>query len=158
MGGYPLDLSNTLFVCSGNIFRSPFAEGYFKKRSKELGLGLHGFSGGTENQIYPQPHKIVLKLAKDYGVDLSKHFARQIQIIDIEMSSAIFVMEKLHFKRIVELCPTVEFKTKYLGNFIGNGEIADVKISNIVNEIHNIQNTFKLISHTIDHLLKINQS
>ena len=69
-----------LFVCMGNICRSPTAEGVFRKLVAEAGLadriatasaGTHGYHAGEAPDARAQAH------AKRRGYDLSRQRARR---------------------------------------------------------------------------------
>ena len=67
-----------LFVCAGNLCRSPFAEGLARRLAGERGLELEFESAGEiayEGSRCPQD---ALDAAKSHGVDLSAHRARRL--------------------------------------------------------------------------------
>ncbi len=81
-----------LVVCTGNLCRSPFAEGYL---GQVLGypdvcsVGTHAVPG---NRV-PQDG---LAVARQFGVELEAHRARPISLEELEESAAILCMEPYH--------------------------------------------------------------
>ena len=87
---------NVLFVCLGNICRSPSAELVFKKLVDDAGLSdkFHVDSCGSSdeeagNPIYPP----ALRVLNAHGID-GHHRARQITYEDAERADYIAVMDE----------------------------------------------------------------
>ena len=85
-----------IFVCHGNICRSPAAEYIFKELAKEKGVEslFNVCSRATSreeigNDIYP-PMKRVLSAN---GVSFERHFATQITYRDLDQADYIFYMD-----------------------------------------------------------------
>ena len=72
-------VKSILFVCLGNICRSPLAEGIAKKIAKERGLDILIDSAGTSNyHIGEPPDSRSVAVACQNGVDISMLRGRQI--------------------------------------------------------------------------------
>ncbi|MBV7255188.1 low molecular weight phosphotyrosine protein phosphatase [Pacificimonas sp. WHA3] len=72
-----------LFVCLGNICRSPVAEGLFRVRAADAGVDAEVDSAGTGNwHIGEMPHPGSRAVAKAHGLDISAQRARQVQARD----------------------------------------------------------------------------
>lgn len=86
---------NVLFVCSGNICRSPMAEGYFRVVATRLGLkGTEISSRGTLNiNGVPASAEAILSM-EEIGVDLSQH--RSIGIDEAAARSADWIIAMSH--------------------------------------------------------------
>jgi protein-tyrosine phosphatase len=67
-----------LFVCAGNICRSPFAEGLARRLADELGLDVDFASAGTIAIDGAPASDDALAVAREHGVDLSGHRARRV--------------------------------------------------------------------------------
>lgn len=85
-----------LFVCHGNICRSPMAEFIFKSMVRDLKIEdqfeIESRATSTEeigNPIYPQARKIL----DNYNIDYSKKRAKQITINDYNNFDYILVMD-----------------------------------------------------------------
>jgi protein-tyrosine phosphatase len=97
-----------LFVCMGNICRSPTAEGVLRHRIAELGLvdkvqidsaGTHNYHPGSPPDERSQRH------AQKRGYDLSALRARQIRDDDFETFDLILTMDWDNQALTEELCP-----------------------------------------------------
>lgn len=91
-----------LFVCLGNICRSPLAEGIFNKllREKELQLSISSDSAGTGNyHVGDKPDKRSIRVAKKNSIDLT-HKGRQIKLEDFQTFDYILAMDNDNFKNI----------------------------------------------------------
>ncbi len=81
-----------LVVCTGNLCRSPFAEGYLRQvlgYADVCSAGTHAVPGN------PVPEDGLL-VARKFGVDLEAHRARRISLEELEEAAAILCMEPYH--------------------------------------------------------------
>jgi protein-tyrosine phosphatase len=99
---------NVLFVCLGNICRSPTAEGVFTKLVKDCGVS-HRFridSAGTHDyHIGKPPDQRAQQAALNRGIDLSALRARQVQVEDFEEFDSILAMDKENLEGLLYLGP-----------------------------------------------------
>ncbi|WP_339609621.1 low molecular weight protein-tyrosine-phosphatase [uncultured Roseivirga sp.] len=96
-----------LFVCLGNICRSPLAEGIFKKKVEEKGLADRFVidSCGTSNyHIGEQPDRRTIKNALANGVRLN-HQGRQFTVQDFNDFDYIVAMDSSNVQNIEKLRP-----------------------------------------------------
>lgn len=104
-----------LFVCLGNICRSPMAEGVFKKLVKEKGLEsqIYCDSAGTSSyHIGNDPDERMCQTASGYSITL-QHKARQLKIKDFEDFDYIIAMDSSNFSDILKLAGDNEsYKSK----------------------------------------------
>jgi protein-tyrosine phosphatase len=92
-----------LFVCKGNICRSPTAEGVFRKRVEQAGLtNLIGIdSAGTHHcHVGKQPDDRTRAVAKRRGVDLDGMRARCLRSEDFQEFDYILTMVRKNLARI----------------------------------------------------------
>jgi len=98
-------MKRVLFVCLGNICRSPLAEGVFRKKIKERGLEdvYEVDSCGTAAyHIGQQPDGRSVQNASQNGVKL-EHQARQFSVDDFENFDYILAMDKSNLRDIQSL-------------------------------------------------------
>lgn len=97
-----------LFVCMGNICRSPSAEGVFNKIIADQNLldkflidsaGTHAYHIGERSDLRSQ------KAAKERGVDLSKIRARKVIMGDFEDFDYLLAMDKDNHSVMLQACP-----------------------------------------------------
>lgn len=86
-----------LFVCLGNICRSPMAEAIFRKMVNEMRLGsqITVDSAGTGGwHVGEPPHHGTQKILRERGIDYSGIRARQIRPQDFENFTYIIAMDE----------------------------------------------------------------
>ncbi len=110
-------MKRILFVCIGNICRSPLAEGIVRKIAKESNLDITvdsaGTSGWHEREL---PCDSSIKIAALHDVDISKMRARQVRKSDYMNFDYVVAMDT----KSKEKLETLGFKNVYLlGNFGG---------------------------------------
>jgi len=89
--------ASVLFVCLGNICRSPSAEGVFRKVAEREGLldALTIDSCGTGSwHIGKQPDSRAMAAASRRGIDISRLRARKIQPEDLDRFDYVLTMDR----------------------------------------------------------------
>jgi protein-tyrosine phosphatase len=95
-----------LFVCTGNICRSPTAEGVLKDIARKRGVPLHVESRGTHDyHVGEPPDERAQHHAKRRGYDLSAQRAKQVSKRDFEEFDLIVAMDRGHLRILQRLCP-----------------------------------------------------
>jgi protein-tyrosine phosphatase len=103
-----LPARRVLFVCMGNICRSPTAEGVFRKlvaeRAPELDVlidsaGTHAYHTGEA----PDPR--ARRAAERRGVDLTGLRARQVTGRDFEQFELVLAMDEQNLAHLIAACP-----------------------------------------------------
>ena len=83
-----------LFVCLGNICRSPLAEAAFRARAADAGLDIGVDSAGTGGwHIGEPPDRRAQRVALRRGVDISRYRGRQVEAADFRRFSHIFALD-----------------------------------------------------------------
>jgi protein-tyrosine phosphatase len=91
-----------LFVCLGNICRSPLAEAIFKHKVQDRGLSkyLHADSCGTSNyHIGDPPDFRTLSNARKNGISII-HLGRQLKANDLDEFDMLLAMDKSNLYNI----------------------------------------------------------
>jgi protein-tyrosine phosphatase len=97
-----------LFVCMGNICRSPTAEGVFRKVLQERApdLDVQVDSAGTHAyHVGDPPDPRAQRAAKRRGVDLSGQRARRVTERDFAHFELVLAMDQLNRVTLLEICP-----------------------------------------------------
>lgn len=97
-----------LFVCTGNICRSPTAEGVFRALAERRGLGhrIEADSAGTHAyHIGEPPDSRSIATAARRGFDLRPLRARKVAIEDFDRFDLLLAMDRDHLERLVRLAP-----------------------------------------------------
>lgn len=97
-------MKKILFVCLGNICRSPLAEGIMLHLKEKHQLEVEIDSAGTSDyHIGESPDRRTIANAKKNGIDLSALRARQFEATDLERFDHIFVMDKSNYANVLSL-------------------------------------------------------
>jgi len=103
-------MTRVLFVCTGNICRSPTAEAVARHFIQAAGLadsievdsaGTNGYHAGEA----PDPR--TRKVAQLRGYDLSNLRARKLEALDFQRFDLILAMDRGHLEIMQRLCPEV---------------------------------------------------
>jgi protein-tyrosine phosphatase len=99
---------SVLFVCLGNICRSPTADGIFSHRVKEAGLGgrIHVDSAGTADwHTGRAPDARSVTAARERGYDLSRLQARQVIPADFSAFDYVLAMDNHNLAYLRSIAP-----------------------------------------------------
>ena len=98
--------SSVLFVCLGNICRSPTAEGVFRDKAVKNGIELHIDSAGTAGyKTGAPPDQRSQKVALARGYDLSRLKCRKVSEDDFAAFDMIIAMDHQNLKDLERKCP-----------------------------------------------------
>ncbi len=96
-----------MFVCMGNICRSPLAQGVFEGvlRCEELEGEVFVDSAGTGRwHVGEPPDERALSAASLRGLDISAQRARQLRPEDCETFDYILTMDEENYRTVCSLC------------------------------------------------------
>jgi len=95
-----------LFVCSGNICRSPTAEGVLRGLCEKEGLELRIESAGLGDwHVGEPPDERAQHHARGRGYDLSAQRARQVRLRDFDEFHLILAMDSGHLRALERMAP-----------------------------------------------------
>lgn len=142
---------NVLFVCSGNICRSPIAEALLKKKFKESNIkGMVDSAGFEPTTINDPPDSRAITEAKKYGLELngkSRLFSKR----DFKKFDIIYVMGTRNYRDVLYLAKNNEYKSKvdYLMNVMNPGK-NEVVLDPIHSGTISIKSTIELLDKITD--------
>ncbi|MCJ2876881.1 MULTISPECIES: low molecular weight protein-tyrosine-phosphatase [Agrobacterium] len=94
-----------LFVCMGNICRSPLAEGILRNLADSAALHQltvdSAGTGGWHRGDAPDPRSIAM--ARRHGIDISLQRARQVTAADFETFDLVFAMDENNLANLLRL-------------------------------------------------------
>lgn len=97
---------SVLFVCLGNICRSPLAEAAFRKAAADAGLEAVADSAGTASyHIGSAPDPRSITTAARYGIDILDYQGRQISTEDYTRFTHIFALDAANLSDIRRRAP-----------------------------------------------------
>ena len=115
-----------LFVCLGNICRSPTAQGVFAKQLEDAGLtdAIRIDSAGTgEWHVGKSPDPRATEAARQRGIDLTTQRARQVSLEDFYTFDHILAMDRANLGDLRSMAPPNAEATVEL--FLGYARHAD---------------------------------
>ncbi len=100
--------TSLLFVCMGNICRSPTAEGVFRQYARAAGLEEHlriDSAGTHDYHVGKAPDERAQAAALGRGYDLSQLRARQVASVDFSDFDYILAMDRENLAGLLRSCP-----------------------------------------------------
>lgn len=145
-----------LFVCLGNICRSPLAEAVFKHKIQEHQLDSHvrtDSCGTGDYHIGDQPDPRTVQIAQRNGVAIW-HQARQLSESDLVEFDYIFAMDSSNHRNILQL-PSAnlhQHKVRLLREYDphGLGDVPDPYYGNL----HDFQEVFDILNRSLDEFIQ----
>ena len=105
-----------LFVCTGNVCRSPMAEGLFERMIAER-PDLRVLSAGVSTYPGQPPSAHAVEVLAELGVDISHHRSKPLSEKVVEEADLIVVMTRSHLDSIIYLFPRAAEKVYLLREF-----------------------------------------
>ena len=146
-----------LFLCDGNICRSPMAAEYLRHRAVREGLshlvvdsaGLLGIEGSPASPFS-------VEVAKDAGLDLTRHRSRGVAITDARTADLVIAMTLAQLETLARVFPSEGQRRLLLRAFEdgptprgGAPELDDP----VAGPIEGYQDAFAIIRKCVDHLV-----
>lgn len=144
-----------LFVCLGNICRSPLAEAIFNEKIRQLQCEhlFQADSCGTGNyNIGDNPDPRTIRSANQHNIPIT-HCARQFTSGDAEVFDLILAMDNNNYQNIIRITHSSHHdKVKLMRSYdpSGNGDVPDPYHGNE----KDFDEVFKILDRSIDSLIK----
>lgn len=98
--------ARVLFVCLGNICRSPLAEAAFRAEAAAAGLDALADSAGTADyHVGAPPDPRAVRTAARFGCDISGYRGRQASAADFARFTHIFALDAANLAALRRLAP-----------------------------------------------------
>ncbi len=111
-----------LFLCQGNICRSPFAAAALRQLVRQpdrvVSAGMLPLSGRSCPEL-------AVQAASRLGIDLGQHRSRMLDQADLDRARAVLVFDAVNRSALLDLYPASGLTLVQLGDLTGVGEIAD---------------------------------
>lgn len=118
---------SVLFVCLGNICRSPTAEAVFRHKAKEMGLELNIDSAGTHGyHIGKAPDKRSQAAGEARGYSFKGLHCRRVEKDDFEKFDYILAMDSENYQNLIKMSePQYQDRIHMMLSF-GNSDFEEV--------------------------------
>jgi RpiB/LacA/LacB family sugar-phosphate isomerase len=130
-------MKTVLFVCTGNVCRSPMAEALFRRATsgrgefRALSAGL-----GAMNDQPPTPHSV--QAMRELGMDISTQRSRALTAELVRQADYIFGMTHSHVDTVVLLYPQAADKTFLLREFDETLEVFEKDIGDPIGSSYEV--------------------
>ncbi len=110
-------MKDVVFICTGNVCRSPMAEGFYRQLSaadpdiRVGSAGISAFDGQAASR-----HSV--DVMRDEGIDISGHASRMLTPLIVEQASHIFGMTRAHRDAVQMMFPAAREKVFVLREFL----------------------------------------
>lgn len=142
-------MKSILFVCLGNICRSPIAEGIARAMIEEGGHSITVDSAGTGNwHVGESPCEHSVSVSRHHGVDISMLRARQVKKTDFKTFDLIVALDQSNYEDLKAIGAANLVK---LGSFGYND--ADVPDPYFFKEFEGFEHVFTMIESCVKELL-----
>ena len=118
-----------LFVCTGNICRSPLAEAIFRHQAEKAGRGAEFELDSAGTHDYHEGERAdprARRVGQDRGVAVTS-IAREIEAADFERFDLILAMDRSHLRELRRRCPVpLRERIRLMGEWCDPDEPPDV--------------------------------
>lgn len=143
-------MQSVLFVCLGNICRSPLAEAVARAWIEQNHLDIKVDSAGTSSwHVGEAPCDNSILIAKRYGLEIAHLKARQVKRKDFENFDLIVALDASNYDDLKEMGATNLVK---LGSYGAGG--ADVPDPYFFNGVDGFDEVFRMIERCVHTLFK----
>jgi protein-tyrosine-phosphatase len=122
-GAMPQPIHSILFVCQGNIIRSPLAAAYFVEQASKNGFVMKVNSAGMETHPGKPAHALAKEIAHQHGLSLQCHSTTPLSQDLIKESDLVLVMEVAQKDWLSKLYAQDRHRVFMLGQFCRSGSI-----------------------------------
>src|SRR6266705_4828448 len=124
-------MKTILFVCTGNVCRSPMAEGIFRQVVKERG-DYRVISAGLGAMEGQPPSIYAVQAVRELGIDISGQRSRMLSPDMVQQADYIFGMTHSHIDTVMLLYPQAAEKTFLLREFDDTLDFFEKDISDLI--------------------------
>ena len=113
-----------LFICTGNLCRSPTAEVLLRHSAANAGMDIETRSAGIHAPRGQGADRKADRVLRERGLSLAEHRAKQVTREDLDWADRVFCMEVRHLRYLERHIPSRP-RCELLGPLAGFMELAD---------------------------------
>jgi protein-tyrosine phosphatase len=113
-------MASILLVCTGNVCRSPLAEGFLREAldARSATASIDVTSAGTMGWDGSGADRFSVEAAAERGIDISGHMARGLTTTDLGRADLVLGMGREHVEAVVRDAPDADHKAFTLKGFV----------------------------------------
>src|SRR2546423_11960373 len=130
-------MKNVLFVCTGNVCRSPVAEGIFRHAVRGRG-DFRVMSAGLGAMEGQPPSPYAVQAVRELGIDISNQRSRMLTPDLVQQADYVFGMTHSHIDTVTLLYPQAAEKTFLLREFDDTLDFFEKDISDPIGGLYDV--------------------
>ena len=129
-GPHPEPVRSVLFLCRGNIIRSPMAEALIKRSLGATGAAAPAVSSAGLHAVPGRPADARARIvARELGVSLDRHRSRTVTAAMVARADLIIAMDSLVEAELLARYPTARSKVRLLSTPLPGGRLRPIEIA-----------------------------
>ncbi len=144
-----------VFICTGNICRSPTAEGILRKRWFDLGYDDSVSSMGISGLDNSPATDYAQQVCVEHGIDISSHRSRPLVGEELQRANAILCMEPVHKRHLQTFFPWYKDRVYLLGAWPEKETKKSIVRDPMGGSLELYRRIFDVINNHIDRILPL---
>jgi len=148
----PANASSFVFVCFGNIMRSPMADALLKRAAAEAKIAIRSDSAGLHAIPGKAAHPWAQAAANELGISLAGHQAKLLTAETVENTDVIVAMDLQNVSELVSLYPRCKDKIFMLSAYAGDPRIHEIS-DPYLGDLETTRQCYRLLQTCVRNLL-----
>jgi protein-tyrosine-phosphatase len=148
----PASVRSFLFVCFGNIMRSPMAEALLKQAAEAAKIEIRSASAGLHAISGKAAHPWAQAAASEMGISLANHRAKLLTPEAVEQADAVFAMDLQNLAELLTLYPQGKDKFFMLSAYAGHPRLREIS-DPYLGDLETTRQCYRILKTCVQNLL-----